>query len=195
MVLTTQLNTGDAKNSAFILDLDAIKKRARTHLEAGAVTHGNDLERHTIIKLLDASLATELVCVLRYRQHHFTSAKLGGIAGFALSEELMKHAQEEQSHADRLAERIVQLGGSPDFAPDTLARRSHTDYMVSDSLRGMLTEDLVAERIAIEIYASSARFIGDKDITTRRLLEDILAEEEHHADELSDLLKRVPLSA
>lgn len=195
MSLTNPMNAGETPNSDFIIDLEAIKKRARAHLEAGAVTNGNDFERHTIIKLLNASLATELVCVLRYRQHHFTSAKLGGIAGFALSEELMKHSREEQAHADRLAERIVQLGGQPDFAPDTLARRSHTDYVVSDSLRGMLTEDLVAERIAIEIYASSVRAIGDKDITTRRLIEGILAEEEHHADELSDLLKRVPLSA
>lgn len=180
-------------NHTFSLDLEAIKKRARTHIDAGAVTEGYQGDRRTIIKLLNDSLATELVCVLRYRNHHFMSARIGGIAGFAVTGELLAHSQEELAHADKLATRITQLGGQPDFAPDTLATRSHADYAVSNSLRGMLTEDLVAERIAIDTYTSIIRFVADKDPTTRRVFEEILAQEEEHADELADFLKRLPI--
>lgn len=180
-------------NHTFSIDLDAIRKRARANIDEGAVTDSYQGDRATIIKLLNDSLATELVCVLRYRNHHFMSASIGGIAGFAVTGELLTHSQEELVHADRLAERITQLGGEPDFAPDTLSRRSHADYAVSNSLRGMLTEDLVAERIAIDTYTAIIRFVADKDPTTRRLFEEILAQEEEHADELADFLKRLPL--
>ncbi len=177
----------------FVLDLEAIKKRAQGHLEQGAVTDNYQGDRVAIVKILNDALATELVCVLRYRNHHFMSAPLGGIAGSAVKAELLQHANEELAHADLLAERITQLGGKPDFAPAVLAGRSTTDYAVSDSLRGMLTQDLIAERIAIETYGTLVRFIGDKDSTTRRLLEGILAQEEEHADELADFLKRLPV--
>ena len=180
-------------NHTFSMDLEAIKQRARAHIDAGAVTDSYQGDRRTILKLLNDSLASELVCVLRYRNHHFMSAHIGGIAGFAVTGELLKHSQEEMAHADRLATRITQLGGEPDFNPASLAGRSHADYAVSDSLRGMLTEDLVAERIAIETYTAIIRFVSDKDPTTRRLFEEILAQEEEHADELSDFLKRIPL--
>jgi bacterioferritin len=180
-------------NHTFSIDLEAIKKRARSHIDAGAVTGGYQGGRQTIIKLLNDSLATELVCVLRYRNHHFMSAAIGGIAGFAVTGELLQHSQEELAHADKLANRITQLGGQPDFAPDTLATRSHADYAVSGSLRGMLTEDLVAERIAIDTYTAIIRFVADKDPTTRRVFEEILAQEEEHADELADFLKRLPI--
>lgn len=183
----------DPPNHTFSIDLEAIKKRARAHIDEGAVTEGYQADRRTIIKLLNDSLATELVCVLRYRNHHFMSASIGGIAGFAVTGELLQHSQEELAHADMLAGRITQLGGEPDFAPDTLATRSHADYAVSTSLRGMLTEDLVAERIAIETYTAIIRFVADRDPTTRRLFEEILAQEEEHADELADFLKRLPL--
>ena len=180
-------------NNTFSLDLEAIKQRARTHISEGAVTPGYQGDRVTIIKLLNDSLATELVCVLRYRNHHFMSASLGGIAGHAVTGELLNHSQEELAHADKLAQRITQLGGLPDFSPDTLTARSHADYAVSGSLRGMLTEDLVAERIAIESYSAIIAFVGEKDPTTRRLFEEILGQEEEHADELADFLKRLPL--
>ncbi len=183
-----------AATGTFLLDLEAIKTRARQHLDDGAVTIGNLGDRALIISLLNDALATELVCVLRYRSHHFLSAARGGIAGFAVTGELLQHSQEELAHADRLANRISQLGGQPDFAPQGLAGRSHTDYVVSTSLKHMLTEDLVAERIAIETYTALVRFVADKDPTTRRLFEDILAQEEAHADELSDLLRRLPAS-
>jgi bacterioferritin len=185
----------DPAKHAFSLDLEGIKQRARTHLEQGAVTDGYLGDRLTVLQLLNDALATELVCVLRYRNHHFRSGALGGIAGFAVKGELLQHANEELAHADLLAERITQLGGQADFAPQTLTSRSATEYLVSESLRGMLTEDLVAERIAVETYGSIVRFIGDKDPTTRRMLEGILAQEEDHADELADFLKRLPLEA
>lgn len=178
----------------FTLDLAAIKLRARANLDQGAVTSAYPLDRQNVVQLLNDSLAAELICVLRYRNHHFMSAAIGGIAGFAVTGELLQHSQEELAHADKLANRITQLGGQPDFAPDTLATRSHADYAVSNSLRGMLTEDLVAERIAIESYGSLVRFVGDKDSTTRRLLEGILSKEEEHADELADFLKRLPMN-
>ncbi|MBL9038564.1 MAG: bacterioferritin [Archangium sp.] len=180
-------------SSPFILDLEAIKRRARSHIEEGAVTVGYQGDRQQIVKVLNDSLATELVCMLRYRNHGYMSAALGGSAGFVISDELMEHSNEEQAHVDKIAERITQLGGEPDFNPATLVNRSHADYVTSESLRGMLTEDLVAERIAIETYVTIVRFIGDRDPTTRRMFEEILAQEEEHADELADFLKRLPL--
>lgn len=185
----------ESSNHTFSLDLEAIKKRAREHIEQGAVTESYQGDRALIIKLLNDSLATELVCVLRYRNHHYMSSAVGGIAGHAITEELMKHSKEEQAHADRIAERITQLGGEPDFSPQSIASRSHSDYVVSDSLRGMLTEDLVAERIAIDTYGAIIRYLSDKDPTTRRMMEQILEQEEEHADDLADFLKRLPLNA
>lgn len=193
--MTTSAQKIDSSNHTFSLDLEGIKKRARQHIEDGAVTESYQADRETILKLLNDSLATEMVCVLRYRNHHYMASAIGGIAGFAVNDELMEHSKEEQEHADRLAERITQLGGKPDFSPEALKNRSHTDYEISDSLRGMLTEDLVAERVAIETYGTIIRYIGDKDPTTRRLLEQILEQEEEHADDLADFLKRLPLNA
>lgn len=181
----------ESKDRSFVIDIAAIQKRARQHMEEGAVTEGYKAERETVLRLLNEALATELVCVLRYKRHHFMSANLGGIAGFAVTAELGKHANEEQAHADQIAERIVQLGGEPNFDPQGLTTRAHAGYVAGENLRQMLEEDLIAERVAIEVYGEIVRFIGDNDPTTRRMLEGILAQEEEHADELSDFLKRL----
>jgi bacterioferritin len=134
------------------------------------------------------------VCVLRYKRHAYMSSSQGGIAGFAITKELSKHAAQEQIHADRLAERIVQLGGEPDFDPVSIAKRSHNPYVAGTTLREMITESLVAERVAVEAYSKLIRYIGEKDATTRRLLEEILEQEEEHADELSDFGARLKMS-
>jgi bacterioferritin len=177
--------------SDFVLDVEAIRKRAREHLDQGAVTDAYKAQRDTVLRLLNDALATELVCVLRYKRHFFMSPSMGGIAGFAVTSELGKHAAEEQGHADQIAERIVQLGGEPNFDPQGLAQRSHAEYAAGRDLADMLREDLVAERIAVDIYGEIIRYIGDKDPTTRRILEGILAQEEEHADELRDFLTRL----
>lgn len=166
------------------LDHKALE-RARSNLGDGAITPSSGPYTRSIIKLLNDALATELVCVLRYKRHHFTAR---GIASPAIAAEFMTHANEESGHADRLAERIVQLGGSPDFNPLALLERSHADYDDSTELTSMVQANLVAERIAVESYHQMIRLIGDKDPTTRRLLEDILRDEEEHADELVNLL-------
>lgn len=181
----------EAIKDSFVIDIDAIQKRARRHMEEGAVTEGYKAQRETVLRLLNEALATEIVCVLRYKRHHFMSANLGGIAGFAVTAELGKHASEEQAHADQIAERIVQLGGEPNFDPAGITTRAHAGYVAGTNLREMLEEDLIAERIAIEVYGEIIRFIGENDPTTRRMLEGILAQEEEHADELSDFLKRM----
>jgi bacterioferritin len=179
------------KHDLFSIDREAIRKRAREHTDDGAVTAGYKANRKEVIRLLNDSLATELVCVLRYRRHHFMSANLGGIAGFAITAEFLEHSNEEQAHADKLAERIVQLGGEPDFNPEGLTARSHAAYAEGKDLAGMVREDLIAERIAVETYGEIVRYLGDKDPTTRRMLEKILAQEEEHADDMSDFLKRL----
>ena len=158
---------------------------ARHDIEQGAVTPHYGPWREDVIKLLNDSLATELVCVLRYKRHHFTAE---GVASPKIAEEFLVHANAEAGHADRLAERIVQLGGEPDFSPDTLSERSHAEYDDSTDLKSMIRANLVAERVAIESYSQLIGLIGDKDSTTRRLLEDILADEQEHADELKDWL-------
>ncbi len=158
---------------------------ARHSLDQGAVTPAAGPWRADIVKLLNDSLATELVCVLRYKRHHFTAS---GLASPKIAEEFMVHATEEAAHADRLAERIVQLGGEPDFSPDSLSKRSHADYDDSSDLKAMIKANLIAERVAIEAYSQIIGLIGDKDPTTRRLLEDILSDEQGHADELRDWL-------
>jgi bacterioferritin len=158
---------------------------AKRGLGQGAVTPHYGPWRNDIIKLLNDSLATELVCVLRYKRHHFTA---NGVSSPKIAEEFMVHAKEEEAHADRLARRIVQLGGEPDFSPDSLLQRSHAAYDDSTDLRAMITANLVAERVAIEAYSQMITLIGGKDSTTRRLLEDILSEEQGHAEELRDWL-------
>ena len=161
--------------------------RARTSL-SGAVTAGYGADRETVLRLLNEALATEIVCTLRYRRHYFMA---NGLASESVKAEFLEHAQEEQGHADRLAARIVQLEGEPDFNPRTLTERSHAEYVPGDSLESMIREDLVAERIAIDSYREMVNYIGPRDPTTRRLLEEILANEEEHAEDLSSLLRGV----
>ena len=179
----TQRNPA-AQAQPMALDEAAIDA-ARHSLDQGAVTPSYGPWRDSIVKLLNDSLATELVCVLRYRRHHFTAQ---GLASSPIADEFLVHANEELAHADRLARRIVQLGGEPDFSPDSLSQRSHASYDAAHPLKAMIKANLVAERVAIESYSQQIKLIGDKDVTTRRLLEDILADEQQHADELSDWL-------
>ena len=158
---------------------------AKNHLEEGAITPAYGPWREDIIQLLNDSLATELVCIMRYKRHHFTAK---GLASPAIAEEFLVHANEETEHADMIAERIVQLGGEPDFNPASLLQRSHADYDESKDLKSMIRANLVAERVAIEAYTQMAKLIGDKDSTTRRIVEHILSQEQEHAEELSDWL-------
>ena len=179
---------GSKSTSTFAFNLDeAAIRRARDHLDAGAVTPSAQPHAEAICKLLNDALATEWVCVLRYRRLFFTAK---GLASPAVAAEFLVHANEEMGHADRLAERIVQLGGEPLLDPATFAKRSHAEYDDSTDLPAMIRSNLVAERIAVEIYRQLIKLIGDKDPTTKRLLQDILADEEEHADELSDWLER-----
>ena len=168
------------------LELDtAALEAAKRSLEKGAVTPSYGPWREDIIKLLNDALATEIVCTLRYKRHYYTAK---GLASPAIAEEFLVHANEETAHGDMLAERIVQLGGEPDFEPTTLVERSHADYDASTDLQAMIRANLVAERVAIEAYSQMIRLIGDKDSTTRRILESILSQEQEHAEELSDWL-------
>lgn len=173
----------------FLADIQTLRKRARLHIDEGSVTAGYSADRKVVLKLLNDSLATELVCVLRYRRHHFMAQ---GIHSQAVAQEFLDHSNEEQGYADEIAARIVQLGGAPDFAPEGLADRSHADYVEGDSLASMIKEDQVAERIAIDSYRDIIRYLGNQDPTTRRLMESILAVEEQHADELAGLLEALP---
>lgn len=169
----------------FVENIDAIRKRARKHIEMGAVTDAYAADRNAVVSLLNDALATELVCVLRYKRHYYMAS---GLNAEPVAAEFLEHAREEQAHADALAERIVQLGGEPDFSPSELANRSHSEYVAGSSLQEMMREDLVAERIAIDTYQQIIRYVGNDDPTTRRMLEDILANEEEHADELASML-------
>ena len=169
----------------FVANIDEIRKRARRHIEEGPVTADYALDREQAIRVLNDALATECMCVLRYRFHYFMAT---GINSAAVAEEFMEHAEEEQAHADQLAERIKQLGGKPELHPAVIAERSHSEYREGTSLADMIKEDLIAERIAIETYREMVRFFGDKDTTSRVMMESILAKEEEHADELADLL-------
>ncbi|MBC3467908.1 ferritin-like domain-containing protein [Pseudomonas sp. RW10S2] len=169
-----------------LTDINTLRQRARQHVEQGAVTEGYNADRQEIIRLLNESLATELVCTLRYKRHYFMAS---GIKASVAAEEFLEHANQESEHADKLAERIVQLGGEPDFNPDNLSKNSHAQYVAGKNLKEMVLEDLVAERIAIDSYREIIQYIGDKDPTTRRIFEDILAQEEEHADDMSDLLQ------
>ena len=175
-----------------LTDIATLRRRARRHIEGGAVTAGYTGDRVEVLRLLNEALATEIVCVLRYRRHHFMAR---GIDAKSTADEFLVHSNEELAHADRLAERIVQLGGEPDFAPDTLVRRSHAEYVAGATLVDMIREDLVAERIAIDSYREFIGFLGDHDSTTSQMLKQILAVEEQHADELADLLQGLPAVA
>jgi bacterioferritin len=170
-------------------DVQAIRKRAREHIEEGAVTAGYQADRDTVLKLLNDALATEIVCTLRYRRHYFMAK---GIHSKSIADEFLQHSNEEQGHADQLAERIVQLGGEPNFSPDGLLTRSHAEYVEGTSLVDMIKEDLVAERVAIDSYREIIQFLGEKDPTSRRVMESILAVEEEHADDMADLLAGMP---
>jgi bacterioferritin len=185
--------SSDAKNSAktgtdakpFLTDVKALRARARKNIDDGAVTEGYVGNRESVLKLLNDALATEIVCVLRYRYHHFVAS---GIHADAIAAEFLVHSNEEQGHADLIAQRIVQLNGEPNMDPAALTSRSHSEYVKGANLHDMIKENLVAERIAIDSYKEMIAYIGDKDTTTKRMLEGILAVEEEHANELSDWL-------
>lgn len=169
----------------FLTDIKTLRERARKHIENGAVTEGYTADRDTVIKLLNEALATEIVCVLRYKRHYFMAS---GIHAEGVAAEFLEHANDEQGHADQIAARIVQLGGAPNFNPEGLLTRSHAEYVEGETLIDMIKEDLVAERIAIDSYRDMIRYFGNDDPTSRRLLEGILAVEEEHADDLVNLL-------
>lgn len=170
-------------------DVKTLRTQARKHTERGAVTAGYSADRIEVLKQLNQALATEIVCVLRYRRHYFMAR---GIHARGIAAEFLAHSNEEQGHADRLAARIVQLGGEPDFAPDGLTKRSHAEYVAGKTLLEMIQEDLVAERIAIDSYREMVQYLGNDDPTTSDMLKEILAVEEQHADELADLLEGLP---
>ena len=168
-----------------LTDVQTIREQARRHVEEGAVTESYAANKEKILQLLQEALSTELICVLRYRHDYFMAR---GIHSKAAADEFLEHANEEMQHADQIAERIVQLGGEPDFDPSGLKARSHAEYRIGRTLQEAIKENLVAERIAIDSYREMIQFIGDSDPTTRRMLEEILATEEEHADDLADLI-------
>ena len=172
----------------FSTDVKKIRERARKHIEEGAVTEGYKANREQVAKVLNDVLATEIVCVLRYKRHYFMAE---GISSDSVKAEFLQHANEEQQHADWVAERITQIGGEPDFNPEGLATRSHSEYKPGDSLTDMIKEDLVAERIAIESYSEIVRWLGNDDPTSRLLIEQILKMEEEHANDMLDLLAKM----
>ena len=172
----------------FLSDIKALRKRAREHIEKGAVTSGYKADLETVIRLLNEALATEIICTLRYKRHYYMAS---GINADSVAQEFLQHANEEQAHADQIAARIVQLGGAPNFSPDGLASRSHAEYVEGEGLIDMIKEDLVAERIAIDSYREMIEYLGTRDSTTRRMLEGILAMEEEHADDLAGLLEEL----
>jgi len=172
--------------ASFLTDIQTLRKRARENMDRGAVTTNYGADRDAVVEVLNAALATEIVCVLRYKRHYFMAQ---GIASESVRAEFLTHADEEQAHADQLCERIVQLGGEPDLDPEGMATRSHSEYVEGHDLVDMIREDLVAERIAIESYREIVQWLGDKDPTTRRIMEEILAKEEEHAEDLNSMLQ------
>jgi bacterioferritin len=174
--------------SEFLSDVAELRRRAREHMEKGAVTTGYKADRDRVIEVLNEVLATEIVCTLRYKRHYYTAQ---GIHSESVKSEFLEHAAQEQEHADWVAERINQLGGKPNYDPETLAKRSHAEYKEGTDLESMIRENLVAERIAIESYSEIVRWLGDGDPTTRKLIEDILKTEEEHADDMASLLSQV----
>lgn len=179
---------GGKDKGSFLTDISEIRRRARQHIEDGAVTDSYKGDRKTVLRVLNEALATEIVCVLRYKRHHYMAK---GIHSQAVAEEFLEHAAEEQEHADLIAERITQLDGEPNFNPDGLLTRSHSEYVEGESLIDMIREDLVAERIAVESYSEIIRYLADNDPTSRRLMESILAKEEEHAEEMKTLLDQI----
>jgi bacterioferritin len=173
--------------NAFKIDLKALKERARKHMEQGAVTEGYKGNREAVINVLNEALATELVCILRYKRHYYAAS---GINSDSVKAEFLQHSNEEQQHADWIATRIVQLNGAPNFNPEGLASRSHSEYAEGTDLASMIKEDLFAERIAIESYSEIVRWLGDADPTSRKLMEEILKTEEEHAEDLKTLLEK-----
>jgi bacterioferritin len=176
------------KKQAFLSDVTELRRRARANINKGAVTDGYQLDTKQVCDVLNQALATEIVCVLRYKRHYFMAR---GVNKDAVAAEFLQHAADEQDHADRIAERITQLGGAPDFNPEGLATRSHSEYKPGRTLTDMIKEDLIAERIAVESYSEIVRFLGEKDPTSRRMMEDLLAKEEEHANDMQDLLAKV----
>lgn len=177
-----------ATKQPFLTDVKELRRRARENMERGAVTDSYELDVKQVCDVLNQALATEIVCVLRYKRHFYTAK---GINKDAVAAEFLQHANEEQQHADQIAERITQLGEDPDLNPQTLTTRSHSEYVEGDDLVSMIRENLVAERIAIESYTEMIRFFGDKDITSRRMIESILAVEQEHANDMLDLLDKL----
>ncbi len=175
----------NAGNGSFALDVEELRRRAREHMDAGAVTQNYQGDVSTSIDILNDALATELVCVLRYRYHAIAAV---GIHSDAVKEEFAEHARDEEQHAERIGDRINQLGGKPNFDPEGLHTRSATQYVEGTTLLSMIEENLVAERIAVETYREMIRYFADRDPTTRRMLEEILAKEEEHANDMHDLL-------
>jgi len=170
----------------FLSDIQTLRRRAREHIAQGAVTSSYKADRTTVLKLLNEALATEIVCVLRYKAHHYLAS---GINAKSVAAEFLEHANEEQEHADRIAERITQLDGKPNFSPEGLSARSHSEFVVGDDLASMIEENLIAERIAIDSYREMIDYIGNDDSTTRRVLEEILAVEEEHAEDMKTLME------
>lgn len=174
------------KDTIAFTDIKTIRERARTHIEKGAITESYKADRQKVLQLLNEAMATELICVLRYKYHYFMAS---GINASQVAAEFLEHAQQEMEHADQIAERIIQLGGKPNLSPEGLADRSHAEYIEGDDLKGMIKEDLVAERIAIESYTEMIRYIGDDDPSTCQMLRGILSMEEQHAEDLAGFLK------
>ncbi len=189
-MITTKLVREDESpaSTPILSDVQTLRKRARQHIEAGAVTPGYGANARQVCQVLNDALATEIVCVLRYKRHYFMAQ---GITSESVKAEFLAHAGEEQAHADEIAGRIVQLGGEPDFDPSSLAARSHAEYVTGSTLRDMIREDLIAERIAIESYREIIAWLAGRDSTTRKMMEGILAVEEEHAEEMASLLARL----
>ena len=182
---TTVAQLKSPKSSLTMSSTDVLRANARRKIEEGAVTAGYAADRDQVLKMLNEALATEIVCLPRYKRHYFMAT---GVHAEAVAAEFLEHAVQEQAHADQIAARIVQLGGEPDFSPDTLTKRSHAEYVPGKTLIDMVKEDLIAERIAIDSYKEMIAVIGNDDTTTRRMLESILAVEEEHANDLAGLL-------
>jgi len=175
-------------DSKFLTDVKTLRARARKHIEQGAITPGYKADREAVVKMLNEALATEIICVLRYKRHYFMAS---GINAQSVAAEFLQHANEEQAHADEIAQRIVQLGGEPNLSPEGLSTRAHSEYVEGEGLIDMIKEDLVAERIAIDSYREMITYLGNDDSTTRRMLEGILAMEEEHAEDLVTLLQEL----
>lgn len=176
------------KPGTFLSDIQEIRRRARQSIEKGAVTEGYKADAEAVVKILNEALATEIVCVLRYRNHHYMAS---GIHSQAVAAEFLEHATEEQQHADMIAQRIIQLNGKPNFSPEGMLTRAHSEYTEGATLVEMIKEDLVAERIAVESYSEIIRYLGENDPTSRRMMEEILAKEEEHAEDLKTLIEQI----